>query len=268
MKYSKKIVLSVFFLFSTILLLSFSVSAASSAPKSSWYSKNGRYYYYDKKGNLSHGTKKIKGKYYYFNSKGRQRNGWIVSKGRYYFFKNEPGKNGYRLSSTTVNGIQLQANGIAVVTSQNKTKLDLLVKANSLAYQLAPLSVPKDQRLRACFDHIVYNIRYRNLPHKFRTSSDWPEYYADYALNRASGDCYCAGCGFAYLAVAVGCENVWAVSSGGHGWAEINGNAYDPNWARMTGNPNRYFCFRPGTPMTRNDPAYFRSGFYRVRLDN
>lgn len=253
-----------FFIISALLILSVSTSAATQ--KSTWYTKNGRYYYYDKKGELVHGTKKINGKYYYFNSKGRQRNGWIVSKGRYYFFKNEPGKGGYRLSNTTVNGIQLQANGIAVVTNQNKTKLTLLTKANQMAYELCALNVSKEQRLKKCYNHLVYSLRYRNLPHGFRSTGDWAAYYASYALLKGYGDCYCSGSGMAYMATAIGCTNVYAVSSGGHGWCEINGKVYDPNWGRMTGDANRYFGFTRNM-LTKKDPNYFRSGMYKSRID-
>lgn len=247
------------------LLILTAVPVSAAEKKNSWYVKNGRYYYYNAKGELSKGTKKINGKYYYFNCNGRQRNGWIVSKGNYYFYKNSAGKGGYRLDSTTVNGIQLQKNGQAVVTNQNKTKLRLLVKANIYAYLNSDLTMSMEQRLKKCFNKMVYGVHYRNI-HSFRLSSNWAEYYAAYVLDHNYGDCYCAGSAFAFVATAIGFKNVYAVSSGGHGWCVIGEKAYDPNWARMTGRTEHYFGLtRNG--LTKNDPNYFRYGIYKARID-
>lgn len=250
-----------------LLMLMIAAVPAQAAGQKGWVQKNGRYYYYMKDGRLAKGTRKIYGKYYYFNSGGRQRNGWINSKGRYYYFRNEKGKGGYRLSSTTVNGIQLKANGQAVITSQNKAKLDLLVSANAYAYFRSNLNVTKEQRLRKCFEYMVNATRYRNLPHDFRNTADWPEYYASYIFYNKYGDCYCSGAAFAYVATALGFNNVYAVSSGGHGWCEIDGRAYDPNWARMTGRTDHYFGLASWN-LQGNDPNYFKYGIYKRRIDN
>ena len=53
---------------------------------------------------------------------------------------------------------------------------------------------------------------------------------AGYSAERR-GDCFGFGCAVAYLADAVGYTS-YAVSSGGHGWAEVNGRVYDANWAK------------------------------------
>ena len=58
-------------------------------------------------------------------------------------------------------------------------------------------------------------------------------------LSRRRGDCFGFGCAFAYLADAVGYTS-YAVSSGGHGWAEVNGRVYDANWAKATGRIDWY----------------------------
>ena len=58
-------------------------------------------------------------------------------------------------------------------------------------------------------------------------------------LFRKREDCFGFGCAFAYLANAVG-YRAYAVSSGGHGWAEVDGRVYDPDWAKVTGKVNLY----------------------------
>ena len=61
---------------------------------------------------------------------------------------------------------------------------------------------------------------------------DWPIIYANDMLVDGGGDCYSYGAAFAYMGKAIGYENVYACNSGGHGWAEIEGKVYDPEWGR------------------------------------
>ena len=44
----------------------------------------------------------------------------------------------------------------------------------------------------------------------------------------------------AWMAKAAGYENVYACNSGGHGWAEVDGLVYDPEWTRH--NAGNYFA--------------------------
>ena len=66
---------------------------------------------------------------------------------------------------------------------------------------------------------------------------------------------------FAYLANAVGFE-AKVISSGGHGWAEIKGAVCDPNWAKGTGNIERYYRMSydlsgvDGRPYYKGNRAY------------
>jgi hypothetical protein len=47
-----------------------------------------------------------------------------------------------------------------------------------------------------------------------------------------TGNCCSYGAAFAYMAKAIGYEEVYVCNSGGHGWAEIDGKVYDPEWGR------------------------------------
>ena len=44
------------------------------------------------------------------------------------------------------------------------------------------------------------------------------------------------------MATALGFEDVYAVSSGGHGWCKIGNKYYDPNWG-WWGARNKYDAF-------------------------
>ena len=55
------------------------------------------------------------------------------------------------------------------------------------------------------------------------------------------GDCYSYGAAFAFMAKAIGYTNVYACNSGGHGWAEVDGKVYDPEWSRHHSSPGSYY---------------------------
>ena len=64
--------------------------------------------------------------------------------------------------------------------------------------------------------------------------------YANDIFVYGKGDCYSYGAAFAYVGRAIGYTESYAVNSGGHGWAEINGLIYDPEWS-MHSNKSTYF---------------------------
>lgn len=186
------------------------------------------------------GMQKIKGKYYYFSSKGVQQTGWQKIGNDYYYFRIQKGEAGYRLSSRTINGISIRSDGKASLSGGAGEKVRLLAKANSIVSSVSNLQMSDTQRLRACFVYAVRNFTYRDIG-DFYAGADWDRYYARYFLEYGYGDCFAAGAGFAYLAAAAGFHNVNAVSSGGHGWADVEGKVSDPDWAWVNNNIDGYF---------------------------
>lgn len=91
-------------------------------------------------------------------------------------------------------------------------------------------SMSKDEKLRAAFNYIKQNylegVRRDNY-----TEMDWPVVYANDLLICGKGDCFSYGAAFAYMAKAIGCSDCYACNSGGHGWAEVEGKVYDPEWS-------------------------------------
>lgn len=65
--------------------------------------------------------------------------------------------------------------------------------------------------------------------------------YANDMYLRGYGNCFSFASAFAYLAKAIGYENVYCCNSGGHGWAEINGLIYDLEQSK---NHSNYPCRR------------------------
>ena len=106
----------------------------------------------------------------------------------------------------------------------------VLAKAFAYVDSVTNSAMTDEEKLRACFVSFR-DKRERNpwLPHY--TGADWPQKYADNFFDTMSGNCISYAAAFAYMAKAIGYENVYGVNSGGHGWAEINGLVYDPEWA-------------------------------------
>lgn len=91
-------------------------------------------------------------------------------------------------------------------------------------------SMSKEEKLRAAFDYIKNNylegVRH-DPPYQ---EMDWPVVCANDLFVYGKGDCFSYGAAFAYYGKAIGCDEVYACNSGGHGWAEIEGLYYDPEW--------------------------------------
>ncbi len=91
------------------------------------------------------------------------------------------------------------------------------------------------EKLRACFVYCKthYTERRPRTPHYL--GIDWPIIYANDMFAGSGGNCCSYAAAFAFMAKAIGYENVYACNSGGHGWAEINGNVFDPEWSKKDG---------------------------------
>ncbi|MCD8015845.1 MAG: hypothetical protein LUG99_22345 [Lachnospiraceae bacterium] len=231
-----------------------------------WYTaKSGNVYYYnenDKK--LKNGKYKINGKYYYFDSKGIQRTGWQKIGSSYYYFRIGKRKNGYMVTSKTVNGIYLRKNGKARMTSYSKRKLPILYKANVIMRSVTKNSDTKAQKLKKLFEYTKTHYKYSSIG-SFPGGKNWDLYYAERSfINGAlTADCHNYGVIFAYLANAVGYK-ASAVSSGGHGWAEIGNYVYDPSWS-LTDKTHNYFGMPYGTTGT-NVPNYAKGRYYVITI--
>ena len=90
----------------------------------------------------------------------------------------------------------------------------------------------KAQKLEACFNLLVNDYGEKNpfIPHY--KEIDWPQVYANSIFDLEYGNCFSYAAGIAYLAKAIGYTEVYALNSGGHGFAEIDGLVYDPEWTK------------------------------------
>lgn len=228
MKTKQRLTLTLFAVLFCAFLLALPTQAAKR--RNTWVTaKSQKVFYYGGKGKKVTGLRKISGKYYYFGKDGAQRTGWRKIKNNYYFFNIASKKKGYMVTSKTVNGIRLDRNGKASQTAESLRKLKIMTAANQIVEQITTPKMTKEQKLKKCFDYTIQSYGYQTW-RAFSPASGWELAYAEDMFFRGRGNCFSYASAFAFLANAVGYKNVLVISSGGHGWAEIGGKVYDPDW--------------------------------------
>ena len=216
------------------------------------------YYYFSKNGYMKTGWRKINDNYYYYKKNGAAVSGpFKSSKGNYFYF----GKYGKRLTDTSVtkDGVTyyIDANGYmdgkkkngkyyypngkamnAVKTEEYKT----LLTARSVVKKVTTKSMTKAQKLEKCFAWVMkfpYVTRRR-----YTLAPGWTALYANDHFKLGGGNCQADACTFAYLAKAIGYEEVYvccdSAGTNAHSWAEVNGLVYDPLFAQAKNYSTNY----------------------------
>ena len=134
------------------------------------------------------------------------------------------------------------------VESDTDKTLNLALKAVA---SCTDSKMTREEKLRKCFDYIKtsYLEGVRHDPPY--TEMDWPIVYANDIYVYGKGDCYSYGAAYAYMGKAIGYTEVYACNSGGHGWAEIEGKYYDPEWD-IHHNEYNHFGVAPEDPCDVN----------------
>lgn len=245
-------------------LLLFCVPVSAAKKKGQWQTVNGRCYYYDADGKKVTGLKKINKKWYYFDSSGVQHTGWQKVGNYYYFFTINKAKKGSMVKGTTVNGVYLNtASGRAKVNADSKEKLDLMIEANKAVERITDWTMSRTARLLAAFNYC--KTAYRECSWRsFSPIKNWDRLYAADMFYRGGGSCYAYAAAFAYLANAVGYE-ASVISSGGHGWVEINGRVFDPEWS-FHSKVDDYFAMSYDLSGVNGRPSYKNNRRYIITI--
>lgn len=130
------------------------------------------------------------------------------------------------LSKTTV-----YINGKAM-EGMSPESLATLQRAQAVVSSITNDGMTREEKLRICFDYVkeAYPEIKPRIPHYL--GMDWPVIYANDMFVNGAGNCCSYAAAFAYMAKAIGYEEVYCCNSGGHGWAEIDGLVYDPEWSK------------------------------------
>lgn len=199
-----------------------------------WILDGGYYKYRKTNGKLAHGLVKIDGETYYFDASGRQRTGWQNVGDSYRFFDPWMGPSSTMAKNRVVNGIYVNGEGVAQPSVAGWAELDIMCKAQRLVETLTVPTQSSYEKLAAGF-YYIRNDCVESLTRDFSYYDGWHRAMALDVFDGATGSCFSYGAAFAYYANAIGYESCVIVSSGGHGWAEVDGLVYDPEWSRHCG---------------------------------
>ncbi len=143
--------------------------------------------------------------------------------------------------------------------------LATLQRAQAVVARITNDSMSREQKLRACFDYVKTAYREINprIPHY--KGMDWPVVYANDMFVNGAGNCCSYAAAFAYMAKAIGYEEVYCCNSGGHGWAEIDGLVYDPEWSKWHHAYN-YFALSYNTPTDQDYKGAIGAGHPWMRI--
>lgn len=207
-------------------------------PKKGWYvTKKGNRQYY-RKGRFVTGLQKIGKKYYYFNKFGALKTGIVKDKKTTYYLNDKGILEAYQKRSSWY---------FAPGKKMSKTDAQdfkTLQTAKSIVKQITNSNMSQGEKLKKCFDWVMakpYVTR-----RTFANVKGWPAIYANDHFLLGGGNCFADAAAFAYLAKALGYQNVYVCvdcdGSGGrgHSWAEINGLVYDPLFAQAKSYSGNY----------------------------
>ena len=150
----------------------------------------------------------------------------------------------------TLQTMMIYVNGKAM-EGMSPESLATLQRAQAVVASITNDSMTREEKLRVCFDYVkvAYGESKPRVPH-YR-GMDWPVIYANDMFLNGTGNCFSYGAAFAYMAKAIGYEEVYCCHSGGHGWAEIDGLVYDPEWSKWHHVYN-YYALSYDTPTDQN----------------
>ena len=251
----------------TLMLVPAAARNAQAAVKNKWVHTGNQYKYYNKDGKAMWGIHTIGDKKYYFNNSRNQQTGWVKYNGAYYFFRQKRKASGYMLTNTRVDGVQLGADGKAVVSSQAvQRKLEVMVKAASVVNSQTNPDQKSCIKRKIMFEYTKNHYTVSAIADLFTGVSDWDVAYAEWMLNRGYGDCYGFAGVFAYFLNAIGYSNSTMACSGGHAWVEQKGLFYDPNWATEIGSAACYAVPRALSGVNGR-PDWANNGTYKKNVD-
>lgn len=202
----------------------------SGAMATGWLNDNGTWYFTHASGAMATGWINLGGTWYYLHPSGAMATGWVRNRGVWYWLDPESGA--MATGTRTIDGISYYFNDSGAYVSSSEGKDAALERAMLELSWCTNDSMTNDQKLWAAFQHIRNDFPERNprVPHVH--SEGWETLYANDIFIGRSGNCFSCAAAMAFMAKAIGYNDVYVCNNGTHGWAEIDGLIYDPEQAR------------------------------------
>lgn len=220
--------------------------------KRGWHIVNNKKYFLLSDGKRAKGWTKVGGKYLYFQTNGLQRKqrglfkaggsvyclkadfsratGMYWVNGKRYYFHTKTGKLIKDQKILVVDNKYYSADKDGVITRLNPLEAQAALEAQKIINKCTNSSMSREQKLRACFNYTLWNIKYKTDPFdkaKFEVK-DWQYQRVIQACKSGFvGNCYAFACIFAACAKELGYEPYVIVAAVDHGFVQINGLYYD-----------------------------------------
>ncbi len=195
--------------------------------------RRGRTYCLNEKGKKIRGRFcKVRGRTRYFDKKGAMVRGWL-KKGKDYYYLSR--NHGNRVKNRRIDGVRIR-NGRAVVTAENRKKLDTMLTAAKIVKKITRPTDTKSQKLYKCYRYVMkfgYR-RYRLLKPIYRQKG-WEATFANDIFEKHSGCCVSEASALAFLTRECGYKDVYVCHDTSHAWMELKGRVYDVLFSESKG---------------------------------
>ena len=203
-----------------------------------WQTINGNKYYYNVNYKKVTGYQKLGSDYYYFSSNGVMQTGWQNLDGSYCFFNRANGK---QIKNSTVDGIKIDANGKATISTYNTNKIETMMRAHNILLSITKPTDTMAQKRLKCFNWVM------DMPyHRFRLlepiykNSNWEITFANDIFLYRCGDCVSESAAIAFLFKEIGYEEVYVCHDTSHAWVMVGDRLFDSVFAAAKGFDKNY----------------------------
>lgn len=197
--------------------------------KSVWVTVNGKKFYFGWKGVGCTGLTKIRQKWYLFSQYGAMRTSKTTIGNTTYYIKTDGTVEAYQ------KGGKYYLPSGKKMDSVSAANFETLQYAKAIVSQITTPDMSQSYKRLVCFNWVIKH--YYRTTHVYTKQENWPSLYAnDYLKGGMYGSCFSDSCAFAFLAKAIGYQNVnicvdTTGTQNAHCFVEIDGLYYDPLFA-------------------------------------
>ena len=180
----------------------------------------------------------IEGEQYCFSETGAMQTGWQKSDNDYYYFDRESGK---MQSGQTVDGIELGADGKALASEMDISKIETMMTAHQIMLEETEPSDSMEEKRLKLFNWVLsfnYN-RYRLLSDLYEEEG-WEMTFANDIFVEHQGCCVSESAALAFLFREIGYTDVAVCHDTSHAWTSIGDHIYDPLFAESKSFDDNY----------------------------
>lgn len=205
------------------------IDSGGSRAQDCWRVVDGKGYFFQKNGVMyeKKGWFEWRGNQYHINSDGSRKSGLYTIKNRLRYFD----KYGRLVKNKRIIKIwnrYYTINEKGYVTKLSNAEGKCILETQKFIKDHTNSGMSKEQKFRACFNHLLWYMRYHVEPFDAFQDKDWPYKIASGVWNSyLTGDCYGFACCVAACAKELGYQPYVVITTGDHAFVMIDGLYYD-----------------------------------------